>query len=305
MNIILVSNRMSRALALGPRHVGILLAVGFLTLLGLLTLASWATYNLTQRLGWNVPVIPTLPGIAQQGQLDDLAVKLGQMQAQLLRLDSMTRQVAEKTGINPAPFQSRKEAPQGGADSTRFTTRALDYSGLVAAIDATGRQIETRLDEYGLIETLLTRQNVHRWQAPANLPVAGGVQTSLFGWRIDPFSGRQSFHEGVDFIGEVGVPIQAAAAGRVVTAEFHAQYGNMVELDHGHEVTSRYAHASRLLVAVGDTVKGGQKIALLGSTGRSTGPHLHFEIRYKGVPQNPLYFLTAAQREGGSVAQAP
>lgn len=306
MNIILVSNRLSKAVTLSSRHLWVVGLLGLLALLGLLTAASWATYTVTRQLGWNMPAIPALPGtpVAQQRQLDVLAVKLGQMQAQLLRLDGMTRQVANKTGIDPRPYQSRESAPQGGADSTRFPSTALNYQQLDAAIAATDRQIETTIDQYGLMDAVLTQQKLNRWQAPANLPTASGAHSSLFGWRIDPFTGRQSFHEGVDFVGDVGTPILAAAGGTVITAEFHPQYGNMVEIDHGNGITSRYAHATKLLVSAGDVVKAGDKVSLLGSTGRSTGPHLHFEIRYKGVPQNPLYFVSIAGQPLGSGAAA-
>jgi murein DD-endopeptidase MepM/ murein hydrolase activator NlpD len=158
-------------------------------------------------------------------------------------------------------------------------------------MNQTDHQIELALDEFGVVDTILTEQRQKAWQLPANLPTSSGLRSSLYGWRIDPFTGRQSFHEGLDFIGDIGTPIYAAAGGRVLRAERHPEYGNMVEIDHGNGITSRYAHASALMVQEGDIVKSGQKIALLGNSGRSTGPHMHFEIRYKGVAQNPLYFL--------------
>jgi murein DD-endopeptidase MepM/ murein hydrolase activator NlpD len=306
MNIILVSNRLSKAMSFGPQHLWVAVVLLAMTLLGAVTAASWATWSLSRQFGWNLPTMPSLQGApaAEQRQLDALAVKLGQMQAQLLRLDGLTKQVADKTGIDPKRYQSRETPPQGGADSTRFPLRAMSFQQLTSAIAETDTQITAAIDQFGLMEAILTQQKLRQWQAPANLPTATGEHSSVFGWRIDPFSGKHSFHEGVDFLGEIGTPILAAAPGVVVTAEYHSQYGNMVEVDHGNSITSRYAHASRLLVKTGDVVKTGDTLSLLGSTGRSTGPHLHFEIRYKGVPQNPLYFLSLADAANPTPSQA-
>jgi murein DD-endopeptidase MepM/ murein hydrolase activator NlpD len=125
--------------------------------------------------------------------------------------------------------------------------------------------------------------------------VEASWSASSFGWRIDPITGMQAMHEGVDFIADSRTPIVAAAGGIVTAAEFHHQYGNLIEIDHGNDFTTRYAHASRLLVKAGDVVQRGRRIAEVGATGRATGPHLHFEVRYKGVAQNPTRFLQAAR----------
>jgi murein DD-endopeptidase MepM/ murein hydrolase activator NlpD len=138
---------------------------------------------------------------------------------------------------------------------------------------------------------------------PTQHPVNAGHLGSAFGWRIDPFTGRSALHTGLDFQADTGSQIQAAAGGVVVAAEVHPQYGNMVEVDHGNDLITRYAHASRLLVKKGDLVKRGQKVAEVGTTGRSTGPHLHFEVLVQGVPQDPQKFLAAGQNL--ALAQAP
>ena len=117
------------------------------------------------------------------------------------------------------------------------------------------------------------------------LPVQGGWYSSNYGWRIDPFNGQRAFHEGIDVIAEQGTPVHAAAGGVVVYADFHPQYGNMIEIDHGNDLITRYAHASKRLVKVGDLVLRGGKIAEVGSTGRATGTHLHFEVRQRGAPR--------------------
>jgi murein DD-endopeptidase MepM/ murein hydrolase activator NlpD len=132
------------------------------------------------------------------------------------------------------------------------------------------------------------------------MPVDSGWSVSSFGWRIDPFTGQNAMHEGIDFIAGIGAPVFAAAAGVVIAAEHHSQYGKMVEIDHGNDFITRYAHASKLLVKRGELVQRGRKIAEVGSTGRSTGPHLHFEVRYRGVAQNPAKFLRAGVGGGAS-----
>jgi murein DD-endopeptidase MepM/ murein hydrolase activator NlpD len=130
---------------------------------------------------------------------------------------------------------------------------------------------------------------------PTLAPIIDGWFSSNFGYRIDPFTGLQSFHEGIDFPADAGTTIVAAAGGRVVAAEkTHSQYGKMLEIDHGNGLISRYAHASQLFVKEGDFVVRGQRVAAVGSTGRSTGPHLHFEVRQNGIPQNPARFLQSS-----------
>jgi len=133
---------------------------------------------------------------------------------------------------------------------------------------------------------------------PTQAPVQTGNLGSTFGWRIDPFTGRTALHTGLDFPAEPGTPIYAAAGGVVVTQEFHPQYGNMIEIEHGNDLITRYGHSSRVFVKKGDLIKRGQKIAEVGTTGRSTGPHLHFEVLVSGVPQDPQKFLNA----GGTIA---
>jgi murein DD-endopeptidase MepM/ murein hydrolase activator NlpD len=123
------------------------------------------------------------------------------------------------------------------------------------------------------------------------LPVEGGWYSSSYGWRIDPFSGQRAFHEGIDVMAEIGTPIYAAAGGVVIFSGTHPQYGNMIEIDHGNGLITRYAHASKRLVKVGDLVVRGVEIGKVGKTGRATGSHLHFEVRRGGASVNPKQFL--------------
>jgi len=143
-------------------------------------------------------------------------------------------------------------------------------------------------------QALLVSSTVNKKFLPSLAPVDGGWLSSSYGWRIDPFTGQKSFHEGLDFPTETGTPIVAAASGKVVFADVHPQYGKMIEIDYGNGLLTRYAHCSMLLVKEGDLVVRGQRVAAVGSTGRATGPHLHFEVRLNGVPQNPARFLQSA-----------
>ena len=161
-------------------------------------------------------------------------------------------------------------------------------------MDALSRHMENRTDHLGILESTLFDARVKKKLMPTITPVEGSWNASSFGWRIDPITGQHALHEGIDFIADVGTPVFAAAGGVVIFAEYHYQYGNMVEIDHGNDFITRYAHASKLFVKVGDVVHRGRKVAVVGSTGRSTGPHLHFEVRYRGVAQNPARFLRAA-----------
>ncbi|UXY15978.1 M23 family metallopeptidase [Chitiniphilus purpureus] len=281
MNIILVSSRFSRALHLGPYTVA-----GLVLLFALAAGGVGVGMGMLLGGGQARPLFTLAPS-PKRADLDALAIQLGRLQAKLLRLDGLAKQVGIKTGIDVAPFLSNQPAPTGGLAQPE---RALSVAGFTQALAHSTDQADAYLDQMTLAQTLLLRPR--GWQLPSRAPLAAGLQSSSFGWRIDPFSGRQNFHEGIDFVGPVGTPIHAAAAGEVVYAERHPQYGNMVELSHDNGLTSRYAHASKLLVKVGDKVDAGQNIAEVGSTGRSTGPHLHFEIRYKGVAQNPLRFMS-------------
>jgi lysostaphin len=123
------------------------------------------------------------------------------------------------------------------------------------------------------------------------MPVSAPFNASGFGRRIDPFSGQWAMHEGIDFLADIGSPVVAAAGGIVQFAGFHPQYGYMIDIDHGNDLVTRYAHLSKLFVKEGDVVQRARRIALSGNTGRSTGPHLHFEVRFRGTAQNPAKFV--------------
>jgi murein DD-endopeptidase MepM/ murein hydrolase activator NlpD len=220
--------------------------------------------------------------------LDALARKIGEMQAKLTQLESLGERVSGLAGVNPAEIKARPG--QGGA---LVTGRPLSMEELQATLADLGRLTDQRTDLLTVLESRLFDQRLRNMMVPTQKPVALGNLGSAFGWRVDPITGQSALHTGLDFQADPGTPIIAAAGGVVTTQEYHPAYGNLVEIDHGNELITRYAHASEVFVRQGDLVKRGQKIAAVGSTGRSTGPHLHFEVLVQGIPQDPQKFLDA------------
>jgi Peptidase family M23 len=223
--------------------------------------------------------------------LDAMAKRVGEMQAKMVQLESLSERVSGLAGVSPNDI---KVAPgRGGALVGGHSLTMQELQATLADLD---RLSDQRVDLMTVMESRLFDQKIKKMMVPTQEPVAGGNLGSSFGWRIDPFNGRSALHTGLDFPSDTGTAILAAAGGIVVTQEFHPSYGNMVEVDHGNELVTRYAHASRVLVKKGDLVKRGQKIAEVGTTGRSTGPHLHFEVLVEGVYQDPQKFLTAGRQ---------
>lgn len=225
-----------------------------------------------------------------QDNLNMMASKVGQMQAQLLRLDALGERLAETSGIKPKDLSFNQMPGQGGPHN-EFSAEELSLEEFSNKLHELSSMLDERADKLGTLDSLLRYGRITKFVLPSEMPIDTDWFSSGYGYRIDPFSGKKAFHEGVDFAAETGTPIKAAAGGVVIFSERHSEYGNMVEIDHGDDVVSRYAHASKLLVSPGDVVLQGQKIAEVGSTGRSSGPHLHFEIRHKDKPQNPSRFL--------------
>jgi murein DD-endopeptidase MepM/ murein hydrolase activator NlpD len=229
--------------------------------------------------------------VYQRSNLSALALKLGEMQARVQRLDALGGRLVKLTGMKPEEFQFDQPPAQGGP---LVTAGPLSLATLAQQLETLAHVVDDRSDKLMALQTLLMQNQLSRGLLPSIVPIENGVYTSNFGWRVDPFSGSSAMHEGVDFMAEPGTPIFASAGGVVVYADTHAQYGNMVEIDHGNDIVTRYAHASKLLVKAGQVVRRGDKVAEVGSTGRSTGNHLHFEVRYKGSAQNPVRFLQNA-----------
>ena len=219
-----------------------------------------------------------------------MAIKLGQMQAQVQRLDVLGGRLAQLTGMKPQEFMFNQPPAQGGPLVTSPVAE-MSPENLAQQLRQMSQVLADRNDKLLALETMLMQNQLNKNLLPSVAPIKTGFYSSNFGWRIDPFTGHNAMHEGVDYMVEEGTPITASAGGVVAYADKHPQYGNMIEIDHGNDIITRYAHASRLMVKVGQVVRRGDKIAEVGSTGRSTGSHLHFEVRYKGIAQNPVRFL--------------
>jgi murein DD-endopeptidase MepM/ murein hydrolase activator NlpD len=236
--------------------------------------------------------------------LDAMAQRLGEMQAKLVKLESMNERVSGLAGVKPEELKllqrsgndgngkphdsaAARGGPQGGP---YLPLQRPSLEQLHGAIDQLDELADQHADLLTLLESRLFESRLTALMVPNGRPVDGPV-SSGFGFRSDPFTGRTALHTGLDFPAENGATIMAAAGGVVKTAERHPAYGNMVEIDHGNGLVTRYAHASRLIARVGDLVRRGQTVAEVGSTGRSTGPHLHFEVLVHGVQQNPTKFL--------------
>jgi murein DD-endopeptidase MepM/ murein hydrolase activator NlpD len=222
--------------------------------------------------------------------LDAMARKLGEMQAKMVQLEALGERVSGLAGVNPAEI--RAVPARGGALVSGRPLSMEELQGTLADLDQASAQ---GTDLLTVMESRLFDQKIRKMMVPTQQPVQAGQLGSMFGWRIDPFTGRSALHTGLDFQANPGTAILAAAGGVVVAQEVHPAYGNMVEIDHGNNLITRYAHASKLWVKKGDLVRRGQKIAEVGTTGRSTGPHLHFEVMVEGVPQDPQKFLAAGR----------
>jgi len=302
LQIILISDRLAKArsVSLSLRHL-----VGSAMLaLALVVGATAGLYWLTLRYAAEVP-LPALQRLVLSAQeaeaersrafvqqnLNAMAVKVGEMQAQLTRLDALGERLSALAGVKEFRFN---EAPGlGGAAPTLMPPQNLSLADFSEKLTVLSRQVENRNDMLGVLEAQLFEQAVKKKLMPTMMPVAAPYNASGFGRRVDPFTGQWAMHEGIDFLADLGSPVVAAAGGVVVFAGLHPQYGYMVDIDHGNDLVTRYAHCSKLLVREGDVVHRGRKIAESGSTGRSTGPHLHFEVRFRGVAQNPAKFLVS------------
>jgi len=299
LQVILVDRRLARArtVTISAQHI---VAAALLLMLAIVVLSSvFSLLTVRAATALPLPFVSDVIGLVTRDQAERkdqyvrdnvlaMTRKLGEVQAQLLRLDVLGERVARAAGIGPEEFRFRELPGRGGALGS-----LMNFDDVDSELQRLTRSVEQRADYLSVVEAELRSQQVRKALLPQSQPVADGFIGSGFGWRADPFTGEMTRHDGIDFAAPVGTPIHAAAGGVVVLAEHHPVWGNVVEIDHGAGLLTRYAHASRLVVAAGALVKRGQKIAEVGTTGRSTGPHLHFEVHNHGVAQNPAKFLFA------------
>jgi murein DD-endopeptidase MepM/ murein hydrolase activator NlpD len=303
MNVIVFSKRLGRArqIELGrPVALTVTLAVVLSVLLGVLLagvqlgrsslfepatqVADWGQRLEEQR----IQVLEAKQEL--QTRLDALASRVGQMNAHVIRLDALGRRLTEMAHLDKGEFNFDSAPAVGGPEG-------LVEGGLVASSDISGmldqltRQIRDRERQLTVLESLISTRNLSRQIVPGGRPVIKGWISSYFGKRTDPFTGRNAYHRGIDFAGPSGSQVVAVASGVVTYSKDRFGYGKTVEINHGNGYVTRYAHNQRTLVAPGDTVQKGQPIALIGSTGRSTGPHLHFEVLKQGRAVDPMSFV--------------
>ncbi|HEY2345269.1 MAG TPA: M23 family metallopeptidase [Xanthomonadaceae bacterium] len=225
-----------------------------------------------------------------QRQVNAMAVKLGELQAQANRLNALGERLVRMGKIDDGEFNFTAQPGTGGGGEPTTAISATELSGQMANLTGTFAHSG---DQLQVLESLLVNRDLDRSQTPSSMPLANTYVSAPFGNRIDPITGGHEFHKGLDLDGQTGDPIHAAADGIVVRSDFDAGgYGNVVDIDHGNGYATRYGHCSKLLVKVGDLVHAGDVIAKVGSTGHSTGSHLHFEVWINGAPVNPQPYLS-------------
>jgi murein DD-endopeptidase MepM/ murein hydrolase activator NlpD len=230
-----------------------------------------------------------------QQKIDALAMRVGQMNAHVIRLDALGKRITEMAKLDKGEFDFDSPAPVGGfegVDAQDASARSATVPVLTDMLDQLSAQIEDRERQLGALENVILTRELRHEVYPQGRPVMAGFISSFFGSRVDPFTGRTAFHAGVDFAGPPGSQVVAVATGVVSYAGERMGYGNVVEVNHGNGYVTRYAHNARNMVKVGDTVQKGDVLSLIGSTGRSTGPHLHFEVLRDGRQIDPMSFIT-------------
>jgi murein DD-endopeptidase MepM/ murein hydrolase activator NlpD len=303
MNVILFSRREGRARQLNLAHpltLGVIAALA----LGILGTAFALGMALGQRSGaslggsdtahWAALIAQQKKEIAElrtqlQERVDAMAMRLGQVNAHVIRLDALGKRLTDMANIDHREFDFDSPPPSGGPEENDGISPQIP--DLTRMLDELEQKVSLRDGQLAALENVILARELNAQIHPEGRPVRAGFVSSNFGERQDPFSGHQAFHRGVDFAGSAGAEVVAVAAGVVTWSGTKAGYGNLVEISHGNGYVTRYGHNQRNLVAVGATVKKGEPIALMGSTGRSTGPHVHFEVLRNGKQVNPASFI--------------
>lgn len=311
MNIILVGKHhgKSRVVALN----GKVLVGGAVLAVALLVAAGWGGYRAAMAQAeaaqptpselvahWQQKLAAQQEQLAQveeevQQQVDALTLRLGEMQGRLLRLDALGQRFVESGLVASEEFNFDEPAavggPEEGGAKESFTAPAL--TDMIERLEA---QLEDREQQLRLLDKLASRQKLEDEMYLEGRPITWGWLSSKYGYRSDPFTGKRTWHAGVDLAGKEGSDIISVAGGVVTWAGERYGYGNLVEIDHGDGLVTRYGHCKTIKVSVGDVVQKGQVIALMGSTGRSTGPHVHFEVLQNGRSKDPLKYISRASR---------
>lgn len=304
MNIVFLSQRKGRLASLNldrKRMIG--LVSGLLLLPVALIYAGYEVGQVAQI--EDTPVTAELRAelLDQRAQLDSalqdaernmnaLSRQLGKMQARVIRLDALGHRLTKMAKLDKGEFNFDHEPAVGGPASAA-EIQSASVPDFLQQLDELSRQLDSRSEQLSVLETMLMSQNLQEQVFPAGRPVRKGWISSYYGMRNDPFTGKRERHDGMDFAGKEGSKVAAVASGVVTWASDRYGYGNMVEINHGNGYLTRYGHNKQILVKVGDKIEKGGELALMGSTGRSTGPHVHFEVLQNGRTVDPAKYINA------------
>ena len=219
--------------------------------------------------------------------LDALALRLSRLQAQALRLDALGARLAAMAGLDDIEFDMTAPPGLGGPAPAGVGAGATEVKDFIRDLEALSDRLQDRAEKLAAMEAMLMDRRLQSRTTPAGRPILNGWVSSLFGMRADPFTGKPEFHYGIDYAGRAGSPVLALGGGIVTWAGWRQDYGNMVEIKHGNGYVTRYAHNQKNTVEIGQKVDKGQPIALMGATGRATGPHVHLEVLHNGRLVNP------------------
>lgn len=249
---------------------------------------------------WEIEIQTQREEIAKASQkaretMDALAVRLGQLQAQTIRLNALGQRLVEQANLDKGEFDFTNPPAQGGPENSLERPQQIGSGDLLGSLDQLAAQLDDREQQLRLVESFYMDHSLQQEILPSGRPINSGWISSYYGMRTDPFTGLLERHEGIDFAGKLGSDVVAVATGVVTWSGERDGYGRMIEVNHGNNYVTRYAHNMENLVKTGDTVKKGQTLALMGSSGRSTGPHVHFEVLYKGQVIDPAKFIHAAR----------
>ncbi|MGE8546368.1 M23 family metallopeptidase [Alcaligenes sp. WGS1538] len=272
---------------------------------------AWVQSHWNERDGASAPqggadVQQQVRSAALQDNVNRLAEKVGDLQAKLIEMDGVSKRVAEAAGIAYTNPELADSMPVQDAElSTSIAGADLGWSAerLGEQLDSLAKQMSDQQDWFNMLDSVLTERSGNEARLPNYRPIDYDAVASSFGWRRHPITGRHALHEGLDFPAPKGTPIYAASGGVVSEARYVPGYGKLVEINHGNGMSTRYAHASSIIVKLGDVVEKGQLIARVGSTGQSTGSHLHFEVRMAGHALDPNLFLPAREYVDNQIAQ--
>ena len=232
-----------------------------------------------------------------EDNMNALALRLGKLQAHVIRLDALGQRLTSMAKLDNGEFDFERSPAQGGPEvaSKDSVTNSMGVPDFIKSLDELSNQLKDRNQQLSVLEEMMMNRNLEAEVIPAGRPITRGWLSSYYGKRADPFTGRRAHHAGIDFAGKLGSDVVAVAAGVVTYAGKRSGYGNLVEINHGKGYATRYGHNSEINIKVGETVKKGQVVAKMGTSGRSTGPHVHFEVLYNGRAVNPIKYINASR----------